>query len=64
MIFNGATVKFVEETGGFGVGQEPLLPIPPVEPEAVSDAMVYLCGASGKYLTGVMLPLEGGLSLR
>jgi SDR family mycofactocin-dependent oxidoreductase len=64
MIFNGATVKFVEETGGFGVGQEPLLPIPPVEPEAVSDAMVYLCGPSGKYLTGVMLPIEGGLALR
>jgi len=64
MIFNEATLRFVEETGGFGVGQEPLLPIPPVEPEAVSDAMVYLCGPSGRYLTGVMLPIEGGLALR
>jgi SDR family mycofactocin-dependent oxidoreductase len=64
MIINEATGRFVEETGGFGVGQEPLLPIPPVEPEAVSDAMVYLCGASGRYLTGVTLPVDGGLTLR
>jgi NAD(P)-dependent dehydrogenase (short-subunit alcohol dehydrogenase family) len=64
MIFNEAMLRYVEETGGFGVGQEPLLPIPPVEPEAVSDAIVYLCGPSGKYVTGVMLPVEGGLALR
>jgi NAD(P)-dependent dehydrogenase (short-subunit alcohol dehydrogenase family) len=38
--------------------------IPPVEPGYVSDAMVYLCGPSGRYLTGITLPVDGGLNLR
>ena len=36
--------------------------MPPMEPEEVTDAMVYLCGASGRYLTGVTLPMDGGLT--
>jgi SDR family mycofactocin-dependent oxidoreductase len=64
MIVNEATGRFVEETGGFGVGQQPLMDIPPVEPGYVSDAMVYLCGPSGRYLTGITLPVDGGLNLR
>ena len=39
-------------------------PIPPVEPEVISDAMVYLCGASGRYVTGVALPVDGGQILK
>ena len=64
MIINEAAGRFVAETGGFGIAHQPLMNIPSMEPEVVSDAMVYLCGASGKCLTGVMLPLEGGLALR
>ena len=64
MIINEAAGRFIEETGGFGIAHEPLLPIQPVEPESVSDAMVYLCGVSGRYLTGVTLPIDGGLQLR
>lgn len=64
MVINEAAGRFVEESGGFGVGQESLLPIPLMGSDTVSDAMVYLCGASGRYLTGVMLPVDGGLQLR
>jgi SDR family mycofactocin-dependent oxidoreductase len=64
MIVNEAAGRFLAESGGFGVGQEPLLPISVVESESVSDAMVYLCGPSGRYLTGVTLPVDGGLQLR
>mgnify|MGYP000010410755 CR=1 FL=1 len=64
MIFNSASAEYFQELGGFGDGQKPMLPIPPIEPEAVTDAMVYLCGPSGKYLTGVTLPVDGGLTLR
>ena len=64
MIINEATATFVAETGGFGVGQQSLMDIPAVEPDYVSDAMVYLCGATGRYLTGITLPVDGGLQLR
>jgi SDR family mycofactocin-dependent oxidoreductase len=64
MIINSATGDFIAETGGFGIGQQPLLPMPVLEPEDVSDVMVYLCGPSGRYLTGVTLPVDGGLQLR
>jgi NAD(P)-dependent dehydrogenase (short-subunit alcohol dehydrogenase family) len=40
------------------------LPIPVVDLVDVSDAMVYLCGPSGRFLTGVTLPIDGGLQLR
>ena len=62
MIINEATATFVAETGGFGVGQQSLMDIPAVEPDYVSDAMVYLCGATGRYLTGITLPVDGGLT--
>jgi SDR family mycofactocin-dependent oxidoreductase len=64
MVINEAAGRFVEETGGFGVGQQPVLPIPVVDLVDVSDAMVYLCGPSGRFLTGVTLPIDGGLQLR
>ena len=34
---------------------------PAMESEAVTDAMVYLCGPTGRYMTGVALPVDGGL---
>ncbi len=39
-------------------------PMPPMEPEVITDTMVYLCGPSGRYLTGVALPIDGGLTLK
>jgi SDR family mycofactocin-dependent oxidoreductase len=64
MIINESAGRFVEETGGFGEGQQALMSLPPMEPRVVSDAMVYLCGPSGRYLTGVTLPIDAGLQLR
>jgi len=62
MILNEASGRFIGEHESFGAAQQPLLAIPPIEPEAVSEAMVYLCGPSGRYLTGVALPIDGGLT--
>jgi NAD(P)-dependent dehydrogenase (short-subunit alcohol dehydrogenase family) len=31
-----------------------------VEPEVISDAMVFLCGPTGRHITGVALPVDGG----
>jgi SDR family mycofactocin-dependent oxidoreductase len=41
-----------------------LLPVDAVEPEDISEAMVYLCGRSGRYVTGVTLPVDAGILLR
>ena len=30
----------------------------------VSEAMLYLCGQSGRYVTGITLPVDGGLSVK
>lgn len=64
MIINEAAGRFVEEHGAFGAAQAPLLPVAVMEPDAITDAMVYLCGPSGRYLTGVALPIDGGLTVK
>lgn len=37
-----------------------LLPVSILEQADVSEAIVYLCGESGRYVTGVTLPLDAG----
>ena len=41
-----------------------LLPIPWVEPEDVSNAVLYLVSEAGRYVTGVSLPVDAGFSAR
>lgn len=64
MIINDVVARYVTENPRFGESQQPILPDGLVRPEAVSDAMVYLCGASGRYLTGVALPIDAGLVVK
>jgi SDR family mycofactocin-dependent oxidoreductase len=60
MIYNEALAEWSAAHPAFSVAQQPLLANPPVEPEVISDTMVYLCGESGRYVTGVTLPVDGG----
>jgi hypothetical protein len=30
----------------------------------VTEATIYLCGRSGRYITGVTLPVDAGLTLK
>ena len=64
MIINEAMGRLVGDQPEFGEAQRPKLSMPPMEPEVITDMMVYLCGASGRYLTGVALPMDGGLTLK
>jgi SDR family mycofactocin-dependent oxidoreductase len=64
MIINAAMGRLIGDQPEFGEAQQPKLSMPPMEPEVVTDAIVYLCGASGRYFTGVALPLDGGLTLK
>jgi NAD(P)-dependent dehydrogenase (short-subunit alcohol dehydrogenase family) len=64
MIYNEAMAAWSAEHPSFSVSQQPLLATPPVEPEVISDAMVYLRGPSGRFVTGVALPLDGGQTIK
>ena len=64
MIINEAMGRLVGDQPEFGETQRPKLSMPPMEPEVITDMMVYLCGTSGRYLTGVALPMDGGLTLK
>jgi (+)-trans-carveol dehydrogenase len=39
-----------------------LLPVPWIDADAVSSAMVYLASDEGKYVTGVALPVDAGMT--
>lgn len=41
-----------------------LLPVPWVEARAISDAMLYLAADSGKYITGIALPVDAGMTVQ
>ncbi len=64
MIINEAMGRLIGEDPEFGKAQQPKLSMPPMEPEVITDMMVYLCGDSGRFLTGVTLPMDGGLTLK
>lgn len=42
----------------------PLMTLPMMEPASVTDAIMFLCGPSGRYITGVALPIDAGQQLR
>lgn len=41
-----------------------LLPVPWIEPEAISAAMLYLASDDGKYVTGIALPVDAGMTIQ
>jgi NAD(P)-dependent dehydrogenase (short-subunit alcohol dehydrogenase family) len=40
-----------------------VLPVPWVEPIDISNAMVFLASDEGRYITGVSLPIDAGVTL-
>jgi len=43
---------------------ENLIPVPLIEASDISEAMVYLCGPSGRYITGITLPVDAGFTVK
>lgn len=64
MIQNEAVEQYVEQHPAFAAAFENPLPVPAIDPDDVSAAMIYLCGNSGRYVTGVTLPLDAGVLLK
>lgn len=43
---------------------ENLLPVPMIEAADVTEAMVYLCGQSGRRITGISLPVDAAYTVK
>jgi SDR family mycofactocin-dependent oxidoreductase len=41
-----------------------LLPVQLIDASDVSEAMLYLCAESGRYITGITLPVDAGLTVK
>lgn len=64
MIMNEQVDRLLAEQPEYLVSLENLLPVPLIEDRDISEAMVYLCGQSGRYITGIMLPVDAGYAAK
>ena len=64
MVVNPQFAEFAAQHPDFANTMQNLLPTPLVEPLDISEAMVYLCADSGRYVTGVTLSVDAGLIVR
>lgn len=64
MILNEQVVNYFAQNPGFAASQQNLLPVGAVEASDITEAMIYLCGRSGRYITGVTLPVDAGFAIK
>jgi NAD(P)-dependent dehydrogenase (short-subunit alcohol dehydrogenase family) len=64
MIVNPQIEQLLAEQPEYAAAFENLLPVPLIEAIDVSEAMVYLCGQSGRYITGITLPIDAGFCVK
>ena len=64
MVVNEQFAAFAAAHPSFGQAMQNLLPVPVVEPVDVSEAMIYLCAESGRYITGITLSVDAGLGVK
>ncbi|OBA57324.1 3-ketoacyl-ACP reductase [Mycobacterium sp. 1100029.7] len=60
MLLNEPVAQRMAEFPEGKVAFENLLPVELIDVSDVSEAMVYLCGPSGRYVTGITLPVDAG----
>jgi SDR family mycofactocin-dependent oxidoreductase len=64
MIVNPQVEQLLAEQPEYAAAFENLLPVPLIEASDISEAMLYLCGPSGRYITGIQLPVDAGFTVR
>jgi SDR family mycofactocin-dependent oxidoreductase len=64
MIANPQIDQLLAEQPEYQKAFENLLPVPVIEPSDITNAMVYLCGHSGRYITGTTLQVDAGFAVR
>jgi SDR family mycofactocin-dependent oxidoreductase len=64
MIVNPQVDQLLADQPEYLPALENLLSVPLIEPGDISEAMVYLCGRSGRYITGITLPVDAGFAVK
>jgi SDR family mycofactocin-dependent oxidoreductase len=64
MIVNQQVDQLLADQPEYLQSFENLLSVPLIEPGDISEAMVYLCGRSGRYITGITLPVDAGYAVK
>jgi len=64
MLLNDYVEQFFGEHPEALPALQNLLPVQMIDAADISEAMVYLCGQSGRYITGISLPVDAGLGIR
>jgi len=64
MLQNEQMEQFIAEFPEWGDYLQTPISVPTIEPVDITEAMVYLCGQSGRYVTGVTLPVDAGFSVK
>jgi|ERR1700730_4441692 SDR family mycofactocin-dependent oxidoreductase len=64
MIVNAQVDQLLAEQPQYAAAFENLMPVPVIEPIDISEAMVYLCGHTGRYITGITLPVDAGFAVK
>jgi SDR family mycofactocin-dependent oxidoreductase len=64
MVLNEQLEQYFADHPEAGSALENLLPVQLIEPGDISEAMIYLCGHSGRYITGVTLPVDAGFTVK
>ncbi|MCA2321636.1 mycofactocin-coupled SDR family oxidoreductase [Mycobacterium intracellulare] len=64
MTINEPLNQLIADHPEYQVALANLIPVPFIEASDISDAMVYLCGRSGRYITGITLPVDAGNAVK
>jgi SDR family mycofactocin-dependent oxidoreductase len=64
MAVNPVMRRWIEEDPARGAHMNNPLPVEVLEPEDVTNAVVFLVSEEGRYITGVMLPVDAGFCNR
>jgi SDR family mycofactocin-dependent oxidoreductase len=64
MLLNEPVAQRMAEFSEGNIALDNLLPVPMIEAADVTEAMVYLCGQSGRYVTGISLPVDAGYTVK
>lgn len=64
MITNPAFQDYVKVMAGKSDGLQNLMPVPVVHVEDITNAVMYLVSDTGRFVTGVTLPVDAGFNVR
>jgi SDR family mycofactocin-dependent oxidoreductase len=60
MVANPEFMTLAQEVPEFMEAMRNILPIPMIQAEDVSNAILYLCSEAGRYITGTTMPVDAG----